>query len=405
MTISDVVFLCLLGLLGLGIGIWLAVRFVIAVWARWIRLRDRVQSCLRRWKAERKDLYQRLREWLRLLILQLLRAALYVAMVLLAAVAAPTLFLFFGRLIGSFKPDVLHDEAAIALVAAGSGFVIAIAVSTLRGRRVALAEQLLGKLVGWVTPDGGHQVAIVDFWPMSQGWREGIITHHYGLEKAPLRASEWLVALHQVGGVCRGSHSLAFLKSQIEALELRGAVAKQEWKNAPKCGSETCPPPPPAPEPKWVCFVSLNGRFHAMQPWNVFRYQIVTKENAAYPRILNASTEKAFFEEITKNMEQSRPQTNNGEPQYYSDAVPGLERFWIEADTTNENALKILAENNRGRAMVVHSKKEGGPWGVVTLGALAESVLFKLLRELKLTGLQPHSGRSGSTPPGLDVTG
>lgn len=366
---------------------------------RWLwRIVQRLYWWLRaRWRRVRKIIscwLQRIGRVLSPLLRRVPDAALYVAWVLLASTMAPWLFcVFYGHLAGHMPSGFLRDATANILVAAVAGLSTALFVSSLRGRRIKLSDQLLEELAGSVAPDGGIETNIVSFEPKDPRWLDGTMRHYNNIDEGSEESVEWLIALRQRGGPLRGEYSIKCLQEQIDAIEAR--INRIKARRQDKGDTHE------APALRWVCFVSFTGRYHALQRYDVFRYQITRKENAAYVEILNAENERKFWEAIDKNIKQSSPQTGTDAPQYYSDAVPGLECFWIENGTTRENALRIMTAAGKPRAMLVQRKNEGAPLGVVTIKTLTEPILFGPLKARGLQGSQSDTDRSGSTPPGL----
>jgi len=374
--------------------------YVVAIWIyrAFVKVKSKLDADRYSLRHKIRLWRQRLLKWLKITLRHGRHAAVYIICVLVLSLIAPVLFVVLRRLLGGPSVGCQYDTAAIMLVAAVTGFAIAFVVSALRGRRTAFAEKTLDALAATVEPDAGTKISLVPFFPMTHHWADGSISRHYNVEVGRAGDTEWLVALQQAGGPYRGAYTLSFLKSQIEALErYHGAVkANRAAKSGQTDGKSD------HPAISWVCFVSATGRFHALQSWKVFRYQIIMKENAGYLRILNAGPEDAFWDDIKKNMDQSSPQTNpSQEPQYFSDAIPGLDCFWIAAETTRENALRLMAEANKARAMLVEKDHAGAPLGVVTFDGLTKSTLVKHLKDQELECTQPRAGRSGAEPPGL----
>jgi hypothetical protein len=389
-------------LLGLCLAIWIATYVLNWLWRIWLKLLgiltniwEAVKAWWRRLRNRISEQFRQLRQDLEPLTRSIPRIIVYCISVLALSVAAPWLFLAFGRTLGDIRPDLLHDAAANTLVAAVAGFSVALLTSALRGRRIVLAENMLRALAGTAMPDRGWTVDVVPFVPRDRHWDEHTVTTHFHIAGRSSKAPEWIIALNQAGGLYRGTYALEFLGSQITALENRLQEIRLDRSNEARYTGFERPPP----VVQWVCFVSRTGRFHAMQRYDTFKRQITHERNPAYLDILNADSETAFAREIQEHMRRSTLQTGTVEPSCCSAFIPGLECFWIENGTTRETALRLLAAADRPRAMLVRERPDGGPLGVVTVEGLTRAIVFRALDDARLAGAPPRAGEDHAAPP------
>lgn len=325
---------------------------------------------------------------------QLSKAFLYTVGVLAVAALAPLLFVVFDKALRSWMDASYSAVTAAMLIALVAGFTTALFVSALRGDRIKLAERVLDGLGATVTTDYGVDANLVPFEPEHPLRHSATVSPHHNIALGSQLADEWMVGLHQLAHPNSGRYTIESLREQIEELERRQAAIKA------KLETDLCPASRPAPALKWVCFISNNGRFHAQQDYQVFRHQICDRKNANYLTLLNQTDENAFWAEIKKNMDLSRPQATPGVAVLHPDAIPGLDCFWVEKGTSREGALRLLIANNKVRAMLVRDQREGTPLGVVSLKKLMEPVLFKPLTDLALAEVPVPPAAYGE-PPGL----
>jgi len=297
---------------------------------------------------------------------------------MLASVLVPALIgCLVWTFLGQVKTGILHDATTNVFVAIVAGFTAALLVSTFRNHRIKLSDRLIERLAERVRPDGGLDADQAPFRQKDPRWLDDGKSRQYeNLDQPSKKAVRWMAVVWQASNPPYSQHTIDCLREQIDALETKIADLKMESARAGE--------PSQVPAVEWVCFVSKTGKFGAFQDYRIFRYQIRQKRNASYLALLNAVTEDEFTKAIEDNITRSDPQTDeNVPPQYYSDAIPGLQKFSIEKGKTNEDALKDMAAGNKIRAMLISNTEAAEPRGVITLKELAERMLFEPLRNYR----------------------
>lgn len=328
------------------------------------------------------------------------KAAIQAVIIAAVSALAPFLFGIFEKVLS----DQLHttscfwrDAMANVLVAVTAGLLVALILFFTRERRIKFADDMLMRLSEAVQPDGGLDADIVPFTPWDPSWlADGRRNPYFNIDRGLEGSKEWMIVVQQISLGKGGAHTIGCLVEQIDRLEERQGEIREKRKEGAKSGEE----PKMPPEVKWVCFTSKTGRFHAVQDYAIFRYQIKIKRNAAYIDFLNQIHEAQFRGIIDTNIKRSEPQTGEEPPQIYPDAIPGLETFWIEKGITNEQALKCLTAEKKKAAMLIRSKKTGEPLGMISVKRLAEHVLFECLSKRTLNNADDVTGMSGNEPPG-----
>jgi hypothetical protein len=295
------------------------------------------------------------------------------------SLAAPALYLLLDHYIPAATQPLLPDYRLMALVAAFSGLTAIIVMSLLRERVTALATLILERRATTVCPDDKFEAGRIQY--MIDRYALSFINYLRGQVGG---TREWMIILHQAepGASRRHRYSIDGLVQQTTILEqyLRQIAARNR-------NAQTR-----APVVKWVCFVSNEGKFCAFQKYSIFRFHILVKKNARYAAILNNNTAAEFEDAIDIDIRLSdqfsiADAQNTMRETVIPDAIPGLQKFWLRQEITNEMALSFLVQEGKSHAMLVSTRDLHEPLGIVSVGNLARQVL---LEPLDHTGLLFH---------------
>lgn len=319
--------------------------------------------------------------------------AVNLAVIVVISLAMPWCFAEFrDLLVHDFPQYGPPDKSAIILVCLVSSLAATAFITVTRAARVVMSERLITKLLGDVTPPGGHTADLIWFRPIIHNRiADGPVMHYHDLDKGLPESDEWVVLLQQISKPATQGYTTKNLEEQIDQLEQRLEEVKKSRHGV-------------VPVLNWVCFVSNSGRFHARQSYNTFEFEIRKRRNGSYDALLNCADEIKFWEILKSHITATSPKKGEASPGIELNTIPGLETFWIAKGIDTETAIKTMIKLGQKRAMLVSSNQHGRPLGEITVDGLFDSAISEPLKKSGLESKQNPEGRYGDTPPGLSLT-